>query len=196
LEKSTLKKPTLENPTLVKSTPQGHLQPSNYSTTQLWHNRLAHPSYDLLAKTAEITTGITDKSFNKNDLKCKKRITEKSTQRHLKYNAKKAVIFKRIRKNTDKFGNYTEKARITNNLHIRFTEDFRKEGEKLPCNNQHNTSHLKQAVFKASKSFNPVNSQPSYDKTTQIEVALPKIPAKNRNEYQKFDDLFDNPQII
>jgi hypothetical protein len=54
--------------------------PSNYSITQLWHNRLGHPSYDLLAKTAKITKGITDKSLKKNDLNCDNCITGKFTR--------------------------------------------------------------------------------------------------------------------
>jgi hypothetical protein len=64
---------------------------SNYYTdTELWHKKLGHPSYDILAKTARITTGIPVNKLTKKDLNCKACISGKFTRKQPKINYNRA----------------------------------------------------------------------------------------------------------
>jgi hypothetical protein len=57
--------------------PETPIHDYNHSGTELWRNRLGHPSFDLLQKTAKVTKGIPEKSLREKDLHCEACITGK-----------------------------------------------------------------------------------------------------------------------
>lgn len=54
--------------------------------TELWHNKLGHPSYLILLKTAKATMGIPWKELTENDLFCEACIASKLIRNQLKLN--------------------------------------------------------------------------------------------------------------
>lgn len=65
---------------------------SNFHTvTEEWHKKLGHPSYNILAKTAKITSGIPEEKLKKQDLNCESCLSGKFTRNQSRINKDRAT---------------------------------------------------------------------------------------------------------